>query len=76
MAGEISPEIKGTVDIIEFKELLQFVLSPHSQQSRNLTSAQLGSEVLLLLESFKSRIDARNGPGSFIHYSPWRDMVN
>ena len=53
-----------------------FVLSPHSHQSRTLTSDQLGSEVLLLLESFKSRIDAKDGPGSFIHYSPWRDMVD
>jgi len=39
-------------------------------------SVQLGSEVLLLLESFKSRVDAKDGPGSFIHYSPWRDMVD
>ena len=53
MTGEISPEITG-YDIIEFKEILQFVLSPHSHQSRTLTSGQLGSEVLLLLESFKS----------------------
>ena len=57
----------------EYNELVQFVLSPHSHQSRTLTSVQLGSEVLLLLES---RIDAKDGPGSFIHYSPWRDMVD
>ena len=75
MTGEISPEITG-YDIIEFKEILQFVLSPHSHQSRTLTSDQLGSEVLLLLESFKSRIEAKDGPGSFIHHSPWRDMVD
>ena len=58
----------------EYNELVQFVLSPHSHQSRTLTSVQLGSEVLLL--SFKSQIDAKDGPGSFIHYSPWRDMVD
>ena len=75
MTGEISPEITG-YDIIEFKEILQFVLSPHSHQSRTLTSDQLWSEVLLLLESFKSRIEAKDGPGSFIHHSPWRDMVD
>ena len=72
MTGEISPEING-YEINEFKELVQFVLSPHSHQSRTLISVQLGSEVLLLLES---RIDAKDGPGSFIHYSPWRDMVD
>ena len=49
MTGEISPEITG-YEINEFKELVQFVLSPHSHQSRTSTSVQLGSELLLLLE--------------------------
>ena len=68
MTGEISPEITG-YEINEFKELVQFVLSPHSHQSRTLSSTELGSEVLLLSESFKCRIDKKKmvqGPSSII----------
>ena len=53
---------------------LQFLLSPPSRQSRSLTSAQHGSEILLLLEVFRTRIDEEYGLGSFVKWSPWKEM--
>ena len=73
MTGEISQEITGN-DIKDHLEILLFLLSPHSHQSRSLTSAQHGSEILLLLEVFRTRIDEEYGLGSFVKWSPWKEM--
>ena len=60
---------------IEAIETLQFALSSFSQQTSALSSKQRGSEILLLLDEYRSHIEAKWGPGSFIEWPPCQDFV-
>ena len=60
---------------IEAIETLQFALSSFSQQTSALSSKQRGSEILLLLDEYRSHIEAKWGPGSFIEWPPWQNIV-
>ena len=67
-------DVGESTDLYEI-ETLQFVLSPHSNLCRFLTSEQRGNEVLLAMDSYRRNIDAKFGPGAFLQRSPWQDFV-
>ena len=56
-------------------EALLFVLSSESHFCESLTSEQFGFEVLGALEVFRRRIDEVYGPGSFLTWRPWKELI-